>query len=342
MFMMLSKRLIPFFLIIVMGILQLGSIVKNKDTANTTSFENYNQKLSGTTVTIPMVAIKGGTYYQGSLLTEKGRNEDEGPKHQVEVPDFWMGAFEITWDQYNLFAQREIDGFTNSAIKGSEINLAVDGVSSATTPYVDMSFGMGKVGYPAINITQYAASVFCQWLSATTGNFYRLPTEAEWEYACRAGTETAYHFGNDPDQLDEYAWYYENSADKYHKVGQKKPNAWGLFDMHGNIAEWTLDQYDPDFYKGFKNKISNNDWKVPNALYPRTVRGGSWYDDPEKLRAAARKPSNPKWKQRDPQIPKSLWWLTNAPFVGFRVVRPYKTPTKEVMAKYWVKPIKDL
>ncbi|MDN5212198.1 formylglycine-generating enzyme family protein [Fulvivirgaceae bacterium BMA12] len=324
-------------LIMMAGLCQLSSIsFPGKE------FKNYSQALPGTDITLEMVAIKGGEYMRGSPDSETDRKQDEGPQYKVKVPDFWMGKFEITWDQYELFMQRAIDQLQDPSSGGKEIAIKVDGVSGATTPYVDMSFGMGKRGYPAINVTQYAASMYCKWLSAITGNFYRLPTEAEWEYACRAGTSTAYHFGDDPAALDAYGWFYENSEDKYHQVGLKKPNPWGLYDMHGNVAEWTLDQYDPNYYQQHANGISANDWALPTELYPRTVRGGSWYDDRDKLRSAARKASNPRWKQRDPQIPKSLWWLTNSPFVGFRVVRPLETPTAEEIEKYWMKPIKDI
>jgi formylglycine-generating enzyme required for sulfatase activity len=204
-----------------------------------------------------------------------------------------------------------------------------------------MSFGMGKAGFPAINMTQYAALGYCKWLTSKTGQFHRLPTEAEWEYACRAGTNTAYSFGDDPSLLDEHAWFYENSNGTYQKVGNKKPNPWGLHDMHGNVAEWTLDQYLPDYY-AFEGRSTENPWAVPTTLYPRVVRGGSWDDDPEELRSAARRGSIAKWKQRDPQIPKSNWWQTDAPFLGFRLVRPLKQPTKEEIEQYFALPLKDI
>ena len=136
---------------------------------------------------------------------------------------------------------------------------------------------MGKRGYPAISMTQHAARTFCKWLSAKTGRYYRLPTEAEWEYACRAGTTTRYSWGDDASKIDDYAWYYENSNDKYQKVGKKLPNPWGLFDMHGNVAEWVLDQHDTEFM--VRRSLGTQSVNVPLKLYPRVVRGSSWQDD---------------------------------------------------------------
>jgi formylglycine-generating enzyme required for sulfatase activity len=300
----------------------------------TVAQENYIEQIQGNDYRLPMQFIPSGSFKMGSPKFEQGHFGDEGPQHQVSVDGFWMGQFEITWDLYNLFVSRELDGNQISNAEDSEVNIDVDGVSGATTPYVEMSFGMGIDNYPAICMTQLAAVKFCEWLSAMTGRFYRLPTEAEWEYACRAGTETAFSFGDDSSQLEEYAWYAENSNDKYQEVGSKKPNPWGLYDMHGNVAEWTLDHYIPTVYGQRISGVSN---PLPEGqkVYPKTVRGGSWMDSPNRLRSAARRPSTKKWKKRDPQIPKSKWWHTDAPFVGFRVVRPLKTPSEEEQKKYW-------
>jgi formylglycine-generating enzyme required for sulfatase activity len=197
-----------------------------------------------------------------------------------------------------------------------------------------MSFGMGKDGYPAISMTQHAANKYCEWLSAKTGQFYRLPTEAEWEYACRAGTTTAYSFGDDPAKLGDYAWYEKNSDFKYQKVGRKKPNPWGLYDMHGNVAEWCLDQYEPS-YERFTGALPADPWNRAAKNYPHAVRGGSWDDEPAKLRSAARRGSDKTWKIQDPQLPKSVWYHTDAQFLGFRIVRPLTLPSPEAMQAYW-------
>ena len=200
-----------------------------------------------------------------------------------------------------------------------------------------MSFGMGVEGYPAISMTQLTASKFCEWLTAMTGNYYRLPTEAEWEYAARAGSDSLYHFGNSIDSLTKYAWYEKNSNGKYQRVGQKLPNKFGLHDMHGNVSEWTLDQYIEDAYLNLKDTIINNPFNRPTSEYPRVVRGGSWKDSAEDLQSYKRIPSEKSWKRRDPQFPKSRWWHTNAQFLGFRIVRPYNTPNIEDIEAYWIK-----
>jgi formylglycine-generating enzyme required for sulfatase activity len=243
-----------------------------------------------------------------------------------------MERCEITWDEYELFMYPEEKA---KAADGTYISENADAVTRPTKPYVEMSFGMGKSGFPAISMTQHGANKYCEWLSAKTGHFYRLPTEAEWEYACRAGTTTAYSFGDDVSKLGDYAWYADNSGGKYQKVGTKKPNPWGLYDMHGNVTEWTLDQYDENFYKKFENTVTQNPWNKATQPYPHTVRGGSWDADAAALRSAARRGSSPDWKMQDPQLPKSIWYMTDAQFLGFRIVRPLKVPSPEEMKNYW-------
>lgn len=305
-------------------------------------FSEYSQNIPGTDVSIEMVPVQGGTFTMGSPADEKDRNEDEGPQHEVKVDSFWMGKYEITWEQYDLFVKEKLSNLAGHLpVADGDVELTADAVSLPTPPYVDMSFGMGKDGFPAINMTQYAAVHFAKWLTAKTGNFYRLPTEAEWEYACRAGSGTAYHFGEAAEELTEYGWFYDNSDHKYQKIGTKKPNGIGLYDMHGNVTEWTMDQYDEDYYSEFEGRTADNPWLKPVELYPRSVRGGSWKDDPDRLRCAARRGSMARWKQRDPQLPKSLWWLTDAEFVGFRLVRPENPPSEEEIEQYWLDPMKD-
>ena len=169
------------------------------------------------------------------------------------------------------------------------------------------------------------------------GYVYRLPTEAEWEYACRAGSQGAYCFGDGEDQLHEYAWFDENSEGKTHPVGEKKPNAWGLYDMHGNVGEWVLDCYKSDGYASLidTTKPRNNPWVKTDKLYPRVVRGGSWQSQATSLRSASRLASDAKWKMQDPQGPKSIWYHTETRNLGFRVVRPLEVPDAETMFRMW-------
>lgn len=296
----------------------------------------YAEILEHTGQILEMVPIPGGTFMMGSPEEEADRRDDEGPQHQVKIDPFWMGKFEVTWDQYDAWGE-EMDVLRRKAfgLEATVRDLQVDGVTRPTEPYTDMSFGMGKGSKPAICMTQHAARMFCKWLSARTGRYYRLPTEAEWEYACRASTTTAYSFGDDPDQLDDYAWYFDNSNNEYADVGQKKPNPWGLHDIHGNAAEWVLDQYIPDFYGKAGGTVSENPLAVPTTLYPRVVRGGGWDGDAEELRSSSREASEEEWKDQDPQEPRSIWYHTDALHVGFRVVRPLNEPSEEEEAAKW-------
>jgi len=310
-----------------LGVLALFSAVSRGSStpAREADLKSYVERIPGTDVQFEMIPIPGGTFTMGSPPNEAKRSDDEGPQHEVTLRPFWMGKTEVTWDEYDLFAfGKEIPKAAGSGDKdqqsGSE---SADAVTRPTPPYADPTFGLGRHRQPVICITHHAAMEYCRWLSGQTGKVYRLPTEAEWEYACRAGSRTSYSFGGDSKMLGDYAWYVDNSDGKPHAVGQKKPNAWGLYDMHGNVAEWCLDHYDKTFYSSFKTSTPA---LFPVLLpterkYPHVVRGGSWDDDPPLLRSAARRSSEEDWSMLDPQQPKSIWWHTNATFVGFRIVR---------------------
>jgi formylglycine-generating enzyme required for sulfatase activity len=268
-------------------------------TAASQPAKNYKVTIPNTTISYEMVSIPTGEFQMA-------------PDRRVKLDPFWMQAHEVTWDEYRLFMFPVKDDKT------------VDAVSHPTRPYVEMSFGMGKDGYPAISMTQHAANKYAEWLSLKTGEFYRLPTEAEWEYACRAGSTP------DAAKLGDSAWYAANSGGKYQKVATKKPNAWGLFDMLGNVMEWTLDGYAP-YQPG---SFTNPEVKATGP-YPHAVRGGSWYDAADKLTCSARVASDAAWKQQDPQLPKSIWYMTDAQWLGFRLVRPAKVPSDAEKRRYW-------
>jgi len=240
------------------------------------AFQTIEQKIPNSTVSFKMMPIPGN----------------------ATLDSFWMEEHEVTYEEYILFQDESMDPAP-----------APDGITRPSPPYIDFTLGMGKVGgFPANSMSQYAALMYCKWLYKKTGIFYRLPTEAEWEYACKAGSATAYPFGDDAASLPKYGWYKANSDNKYHAVKQLQPNGWGLYDLLGNVAEWTLDAY------------------TSAAKYPIVLKGGSFRDDPAALRSTARLASDKKWNARDPQIPRSKWWNTDAPFIGFRVVRPWKQP----------------
>lgn len=318
-----SNALRFFILLAYSGLVLPAKIFAQNDT---TTFSQYEQPLTGTDLKFKMIPVKGGTFLMGSRQDENGRQEDEGPAKNIKVSSFWIGAYEVTYDEYDAFFKDE--NFTRN-------QPAADAVTRPSPPYIDLTLGMGKQGgFPANSMSQYGALMFCRWLYEKTGIFYRLPTEAEWEYACRAGTSTTYPFGNNTADLEKYAWYAANSDNKYHKVGLKQPNQWGLYDMLGNVAEWTLDQYDEEYFK--KPETSKPDPLIePTAKQPRTLKGGNFQDDATELRSANRIKSEPAWNRRDPQIPRSRWWNADAPFIGFRLVRPQVAPSKEEVNKFF-------
>jgi formylglycine-generating enzyme required for sulfatase activity len=208
------------------------------------------------------------------------------------IAPFCMAKTEMTWEAFDVF----IYSLDEPADAPARIG-GPDAVTRPSKPYLPPDRGFGHEGFAAIGMSHHTAKQFCAWLSRKTGRPYRLPTEAEWEHACRAGSPGAYSFGDDVSMLNDHAWSIANAEARPHAVGGLKPNAWGLHDMHGNVAEWC----DGPDGQG-------------------VTRGGSYLDAADKLTCAARMMQTPAWNASDPQVPKSKWWLANAPFVGFRVV----------------------
>lgn len=307
----------------------------------------FTQSVSGLTATFDMVPIPGGTFTMGSPDAEKKRKKDEGPQFDVEIEPFYMGKHEVTWDVYNAFLDqyRILGEGKGTPIPYEKLADAV----SYPTPIYDIEAGPalqrmgGRDGKrPAVIVSHFAAKQFTKWLSAKTGRFYRLPTEAEWEYAARAGTKTAYFFGDDPKKLEDYAWFFDNAELEdgdvgYHEVGKKKPNPFGLYDIYGNVAEIVLDQYDESWYgKHAGKKLTGRDAiRWPDAQYPRTVRGGGYESELEECRSASRRRVTVNDNKSDPQVPKSPYWWTEGFSIGFRVVSPVKPPTPEEQKKFW-------
>jgi formylglycine-generating enzyme required for sulfatase activity len=306
------------------------------DAADAASMQAYVETIPGTSANYRMLPVPPGRFAMGSPDDERDRGSDEGPTREVELGAFWIGAHEVTWAEFNQFVHKLDlrDQAAGDAQRVPQDDFA-DAVSRPTPPYVPLDGGAASKDHPAVCMTQLAARQYTKWLSMKTGRFHRLPTEAEWEYACRAGTTTRWSFGDDVAQLDAHAWSYQNSDGRTHAVGTLRSNPWGLFDMHGNAAEWVLDRHDPEGYAALGIGPMANPVSWPQELYPRVVRGGSWDDDPEALRSAARRGSNEGWQRRDPQLPKSIWHHTDATFVGLRVVRPWAEPTAAEMTRAW-------
>jgi formylglycine-generating enzyme required for sulfatase activity len=282
----------------------------------------YTERIPGTKVRFTMVAIPGGTYLIGSPPSEAGRGADEGPQHPVAIRSFWMGQMEVTWDEYNLY-RLEKGGAWSEQDNDKARAKDADAITRPTQPYPDEYRGFGREGYPVVGISHHAAMEYCRWLSAKTDKAYRLPTEAEWEWACRAGTRTPYFFGTEARQLGDYAWFRDNSEEETHPVGRKKPNPWGLYDIYGNVSEWCLDQYHKGVHEAFSvERLTLGPVQLPTAArYSHAVRGGSWGDPAARCRSAARRGSDKSWNKIDPDKPQSIWWVWDADFVGFRVVR---------------------
>jgi formylglycine-generating enzyme required for sulfatase activity/nitrate/TMAO reductase-like tetraheme cytochrome c subunit len=296
-------------------------------------FENYSEMIPGTQVSFDMVAVPGGTFNMGSPDGEPLRDPDEGPVRKVTLSGFWIAKTEVTWDEYLAFFRATS---SQGRAEGKVVtNKNTDAISGATPPWGAPDQGWGKGSRPAITMTWHAANVYCQWLSKVTGKKYRLPTEAEWEYACRGGTETPYFFEGDPKKLSSVGFlkklfrpdttnitsrvvYNLNSASKTEEPSFVKSNPLGLKNMPGNVFEFCSDFYSAEFYKTDSTLINP---EGPAKGLEHIIRGGSFRSDAKDVRSAARDFTKTQaWLVTDPQMPKSIWWYSDCIDVGFRVV----------------------
>jgi formylglycine-generating enzyme required for sulfatase activity len=239
------------------------------------TLEAYTDQIPGTLVSFDMIPVPAG-----SITIDT----PDGPQ-TVQIEPFWIGKTEVTWDEFDIYAFA-LD------LEGTDEKPGDDGIIRPSKPYGAPDRGFGHQGYAALSMTYGVGMEYARWLSEKTGNNYRLATEAEWEYACRAGGE------GHPGDKTEHAWFAENASNKTHPVGSLAPNAWGIHDMLGNALEWCT---------GINGE--------------EIACGGSYISPADEISCSARDEQTPAWNETDPQIPKSVFWLTDATFIGFRIIR---------------------
>lgn len=299
-----------------------------------TSFENYTEKIPETPISFNMVAVPGGKFKMGSSEQTDFTRRDEFPAREVELSPFWMGEVEVSWDEYLAFFAATASQGRKEAI---ETDVEVDGVTGPTPPWGAPDQGWGKGSRPAITMSHHAATVYCEWLTYVTGKKYRLPTEAEWEYAARGGTQGDFFFegsakkyqnkgiikkmfGPDTSMINSYVVYNENSPYMTQEPNRSQANPFGLRNMLGNVAEFCFDYYDPKIYSKYPKGVIKNPFG-PRSGQEHVIRGGAYYNASPELRVARRDFTRTKdWLKTDPQIPKSIWWYSDSKHVGFRVV----------------------
>ncbi len=301
-----------------------------------TNHEDFTETIPGTTISFNMKAIPGGSFKIGSPENEQMREADEGPQKTVNISPFFMAEIEVSWDEYLAFYSATAAEGRSTDTEGTRTQEDVDAISGPTPPYgqPDQNWGLGK--RPAITMSYHSAETYCKWLSQVTGKTYRLPTEAEWEYAARGGKETPFFFAGNPkdfvkkgfigslfgkenDSINNYIIFKSNSELKTQEPGAVEANPFGLKNMMGNAAEYCLDWYAPDAY----SKLQDNakDPMGPEEGEEHVVRGGSFKSEIGDVRCAARDyTKSVDWLKTDPQMPKSIWWLSDCNFISFRVV----------------------
>jgi formylglycine-generating enzyme len=307
------------------------------ETAVVNAHVDFTETVPNSTISFNMKAIPGGSFKIGSPEDEQMRDADEGPQKEVTISPFFMAEIEVTWKEYLAFYDATAAEGRSTDTEGGRTEADdVDAISGPTPPYgqPDQNWGLGN--RPAITVSFHAAETYCKWLSQVTGKTYRLPTEAEWEYAARGGTQTPYFFEGQPkdfgkqgffgnlfgkgsDLINQYVIYEENSWGKTQEPNLVEPNPYGLKNMLGNVMEYCSDWYAEDAYEQLPDGAI--DPKGPATGEERVVRGGSFRSPAGNVRSAWRDYTRTEdWLRTDPQMPKSIWWLSDCNYVGFRVI----------------------
>lgn len=307
------------------------------------SHKDFTETIPGTTISINMKAIPGGSFKIGSPEKEQFRETDEGPQKEVKLSPFFMAEIELTWDAYLAFYSATAAEGRSTDTEGTRTEEDVDAISGPTPPYgqPDQNWGLGS--RPAITMSYRSAETFCKWLSQVTGKTYRLPTEAEWEYAARGGTETPFFFegkpkkfgekgfigklfGGSSDEINKYIAFNKNSQARSVEPESIKANPYGLKNMLGNVSEYCLDWYAEDAYKQLQNGSINP--RGPVSGKEHVIRGGSYRSEIGEVRSAARDyTKSTAWMKTDPQMPKSIWWLSDCTYISFRVMCEFDEKT---------------
>ncbi len=321
--MLKSRTFMPIAAVVIfLGVMMAAGVAATQDGPGKKFTETVTTK-AGEKISFDMILIPAGNFRMGSPANEAGRKDDEGPQHEVRVDNFYLCTTETTIELFMAYYQETVSAkrdfiSTQESQKKTEKAGEVDAITGPTPVYGDMTMGYENK-HPAMGMTWHNAMTFCRWLSMNTGKTYRLPTEAEWEYACRAGTTKAFGAVSDPEKLKEYAWFDKTADSETSAVGKKKANAWGLYDMLGNVREWVSDFYNPDAYKQAAAKAPSANPKGPETGQVHVARGGDYSCPAEELRCASRAFEEKWWRSGDPQIPKSKWWLPEMDIIGFRV-----------------------
>ena len=324
-----------------------GNEKKEKYTAPAvvTGHKDFTETIPNTTVSFQMKAIPGGSFKIGSPGNEPLRKPDEGPQKEVKISPFFMAEIEVSWEVYMAFYSATAAEGRSTDTEGTRTMADVDAISGPTPPYgqPDQNWGLGN--RPAITMSYHSAETFCKWLTQVTGKTYRLPTEAEWEYAARGGKQTPFFFegevkdfaekgflgklfGKESDSINKYVVYAKNSKSKTQEPEKITANPYGLKNMLGNAAEYCADWYSPEAYSQLSE--GTQDPKGPASGEEHVVRGGYFKSDIADVRSASRSTTQTVgWLKTDPQMPKSIWWLSDCNYISFRVVCEYDEKIKK-------------